>query len=51
MKQSFFSKNELEYLKNKREVMKKYPDNYIYQLRYSIKYKIGKMNKDIEKIL
>lgn len=51
MKQTFFSKNEMNYLKNKREMLKKYPDNYIYQLRATIKHKIGRMGKDIEKVL
>lgn len=50
MKESNFSKNESEYLKNKENIEKKYPMNYIYQIRHSISKKVSWIPNDIKMI-
>lgn len=52
MQYSNFSKNEINYLKNKNELEKTYSKNYIYQVRYSIKKKISNfIIKDMDLLL
>ncbi len=41
MRDSIFSQNELNFLKNRKEFERKYHKNYIYQIKYSIKKKIS----------
>lgn len=40
MNNLIFSRNEILYLKDKEEVEKKYSNNYIYQIRHSIRKKV-----------